>query len=138
MLPFAVSDDVLRYIWEGKVLVNGFDPYVLSPESTVLTHLVGDNWAGINHKDWTAIYGPVALMIFKIMSQIQASPEFFKLIFIAFDMAVLYVLYKILILKGQSLKSLIFYAVNPLILVAFAGEAHLDVLQVFSSFYVHF
>ena len=130
MLPVMVSDDVFRYIWEGRVLAAGFDPYILSPDSSALSHLMNQYWDGINHKDWTAIYGPAALLVFSILSKISATPEFFKLFFVACDLAVLFVLYSFLKMKGLQLRSLLFYAINPLIMISFAGEAHLDSLQI--------
>ena len=128
---FPVSDDVYRYIWEGRIQNLGFDPYILNPNSTELESFRNEFWAGINHKEWSAIYGPVALYLFKIISFISPGPAAFKLTFVLLDLATLAFLVLILKKKGHHPGSLVLYAFNPLVIMAFAGEAHLDSLQMF-------
>ena len=137
-INFPVSDDVFRYIWEGRMQNLGFDPYVLNPNSAELESFRNELWAGINHKEWTAIYGPVSLSLFQVVSFFSPTPLAFKIIFITLDLLTLFTLMLILKKKGLHPGSLVLYAFNPLIIMAFAGEAHLDSLQmllVIASYY---
>ncbi|MCM8525641.1 MAG: glycosyltransferase, partial [Lentisphaeraceae bacterium] len=130
-IDFQVSDDVYRYIWEGRIQNAGFDPYILSPDSAQLEGMRDELWSGINHKDWSAIYGPAALILFKVIAFFSPAVEAFKLAFVLLDLATLGMLYLILKKKGHHPGSLVLYAFNPLVILAFAGEAHLDSLQMF-------
>ena len=130
-INYQVSDDVFRYIWEGRVQNAGYDPYILSPASAELESLRNGLWEGINHKEWSAIYGPTALLLFKFISFFSTAIIAFKAVFILLDLATMLVLYFILKKKGHSYGSLALYAFNPLVIMAFAGEAHLDSLQMF-------
>ena len=130
-MNYQVSDDVFRYIWEGRIQNLGFDPYIFSPDSIQLESYRDGLWEGINHKEWSAIYGPIALLLFKIIAFISPTVLAFKVAFVLLDLATLVVLYLILKKKGHHLGSLALYAFNPLVIMAFAGEAHLDSLQMF-------
>jgi hypothetical protein len=59
MIP---SDDLARYIWEGKVLSEGYSPYSYPPESGELIQYRDDEiYPQINHKDRPAIYPPLGV-----------------------------------------------------------------------------
>ena len=137
-MNFPVSDDVFRYIWEGRIQSLGFDPYILSPNSAELEGFRNELWTGINHKEWSAIYGPLALYLFKFVAMISPTVLAFKVTFVLLDLATLFTLMLILKKKGHHPGSLVLYAFNPLVIMAFAGEAHLDSLQmllVIASYY---
>ena len=137
-ISYQVSDDVYRYIWEGGVQNAGFDPYVHSPDSALLIDYRNNLWDGINHKEWSAIYGPVALLLFKLLAFISPTIIAFKTCFILLDLLTMGFLILILKKKEHHPGSLALYAFNPLIIMAFAGEGHLDSLQmllVVSSYY---
>ena len=56
----AQSDDLYRYIWEGRVQTAGRNPYRLPPEATEFSDLRDADWASVNHKEYSAIYPPLA------------------------------------------------------------------------------
>ena len=126
---FPETDDIYRYIWEGRVQNAGYDPYVLAPNAEILESMRDSTWQGINHKEWSAIYGPFALLVFKAVTAINTSIEFMKGTFIFLDLATLAVLIMILMHKVRHPGALALYAFNPLVLMAFAGEGHVDSLQ---------
>ncbi len=41
MLPAvpSLSDDIYRYIWEGRVVSEGLNPFALAPDAPALAHL---------------------------------------------------------------------------------------------------
>ncbi len=131
LLPFQVSDDVNRYLWEGKVLASGINPYTTAPDNENLSELRGNYWKGINHKQMTAIYPPGMLYAFSAMSSISYNHTFFKFIFILFDMGILVIVLLLLSHRGQDLRYAVLYGLNPITLLSFAGQAHLDSVMVF-------
>ncbi len=78
--PPVFSDDVYRYVWDGRVLVSGTNPYRFSPDSTELVQLRNENWRGINHRSLRTIYPPAAQLVFAAASFICPRPLAFKLL----------------------------------------------------------
>ena len=134
-LPYPVGGDVFRYVWEGYVQTQDFNPYLYAPTSPVFTDLVrGDIlaiWQQVNHPEISAAYPPFSLLLFRMLASVMPSPFFFKVMMTGFDIGVMVVLALMLNRLGFSPSRLILYAANPLVLVFTAGEGHLDVVQVF-------
>lgn len=55
-----LSDDVWRYVWEGRVWLAGFHPFVLPPDAPELAGLRDEGWARVNHRSVSSIYPPLA------------------------------------------------------------------------------
>jgi rSAM/selenodomain-associated transferase 2 len=130
-LAFPASFDVNRYVWEGYVLNHGFNPYIHPPDDPILKPLLNEVWDGINHKDATACYPPLAMLLFRLSALIDPNPLVFKAVMILFDMGTICALSLILGSRGVLMGRLSLYALNPLVLVFIAGEGHLDAVQVF-------
>jgi rSAM/selenodomain-associated transferase 2 len=130
---FPVSNDVYRYIWEGFIQNQGFNPYRVAPNDPLLTGLIqGDMatiWQQINHKDLSAAYPPLTMLFFRTLSAISPSPILFKLSMVGFDLVTIGAL--ILIVQWRKIPPvhLFWYVANPFVLVYVAGEAHLDIVQ---------
>jgi len=119
----APGDDIFRYVWEGRVLMAGFNPYLNSPDAPVLEMLHGGTWEAVQHKSFTAIYPPLAEWIFALLSGILPAPGFFKFVFAAADLVVVAML-----ARAFGKPSAILYAWNPLVIYSFAGGGHYDCL----------
>jgi rSAM/selenodomain-associated transferase 2 len=130
MLPLDTSDDVHRYVWEGRVLSAGHDPYLLPPDHETLVPLRDAHWDRLNNRHMTAIYPPGMLLVFRGMAAFTDSPDAFKRLFAAADVACVALLLSILGRLGRKPAWALLYALNPVVLLAFAGEGHLDVLMI--------
>ncbi len=132
-IDFPVSNDMYRYIWEGYIQHFGFNPYRVSPDHPSLSHLAqGDMaavWQQINHRDLSAAYPPLAMLLFRGLAAVSTSPVVFKGAFIVFDLVTLAALIGIVRQKSIPTAHLFWYAANPLVLVYVAGEGHLDSIQ---------
>lgn len=131
LFPFPPGDDLNRYIWEGKIQNQGFNPYALAPEAPELAHLRDANWKGINHKDMSAIYPPLAQLLFRGLAAASEDPKCFKLAFALLDLGTVLVLLALAGSYGMEARHVLLYALNPLVLLYTTGEAHLDILYVF-------
>jgi hypothetical protein len=134
----SLSDDVYRYLWDGKVQLVGINPYLLPPASEELLSLRDELWTQINHKDVSTIYPPLSQILFRLIC--SASPTVFamKAIFTIFDCAIILLLAAILRARNEDPRRLLLYAWNPLPVVEIAGSGHLDTFGVFlllSAFY---
>jgi len=130
---FPVSNDVYRYIWEGFIQNQGFNPYQVAPNDPLLAGLIqGDMaaiWQQINHKDLSAAYPPLMMLLFRTLSAISPSPILFKIAMMGFDLMTIGALVLIVQWRKIPPAHLLWYAANPLVLVYVAGEAHLDIVQ---------
>ncbi len=129
-------DDMYRYIWEGKILGLGFNPFQLSPDSPALAHFRDSNWALINHPNLPTLYPPVAEAIFALLARIHPTEWLFKSAFIAFDVASCLML-RLIILNHEAANAatrsriLAIYFLNPLLVLEIAGRGHFDSLPIF-------
>jgi rSAM/selenodomain-associated transferase 2 len=134
-IPYPPGNDIFRSIWEGHVQNHGINPYLVPPDSPSLDHLAQGRLDvirdGVNHAWLTAAYPPAALLLFRLMAWFSPSVFFFKAVFVLFDLGVMVVLMRLLAARGLPASRMLFYAANPLVIVFIAGQAHLDVLQVF-------
>ncbi len=117
--------DIYRYVWEGKLLLGGWNPYLHAPDSPLLETLRDGVWADVQHKTFSAIYPPLAEWIFAAMAAIWAAPIFFRIIFLLTDVAVVALLTR----RFGMTRSLV-YAWNPLVIYSFAGGGHYDAIFV--------
>jgi hypothetical protein len=55
--PSVLSKDMYRYIWDGRVQQNGFNPYQHPPEAAELKELRDNNvYPSINRKSYPTLY----------------------------------------------------------------------------------
>jgi len=64
------ENDHFRYLWEGKVFISGFNPYLHAPDSVELAHIpfIGKEFIGF--KTLTSIYPPLALIWFGLGAEL--------------------------------------------------------------------
>jgi alpha-1,6-mannosyltransferase len=128
--PPSLSDDVYRYVWEGSIQIEGFNPYRVAPQSEILKNYRNTTWERVNNKDVPAIYPPLMQIFNALTFFLFRSVWGFKLIFIALDFWILRTLFLLLQANQKNPLQIIVYAWNPLIVVEIAGSGHHDVLVV--------
>ena len=140
MAGFPTSDDVNRYLWEGKLLLEGESPYATVADDPTLEKFRDTYWEGMNHKDKKTAYPPLALAVFAGLNLISYHPWIYKFFFGLMDLATLGVLMRILLRRRLPIRNSLIYALSPLTILTFSGEAHFDSLFIFltlSSLYLY-
>ena len=127
-LPLTLSDDALRYLWDGRVALAGFNPYALPPAAPELAPLRDDLWRRLPHTDVPTVYPPLAIAAFSIASRLPFPLLAWKTLAAAADLgacALLLALARRLKLpEGRT----VWYAWNPLVALEVAGMGHVDAL----------
>lgn len=126
----ALSDDIYRYVWDGRVTSHGINPYSYSPDSPALAFLRDRLWEGINHKHMKTPYPPLAQATLALAY--WGSPDNLKPLQVAAaatDVLVIATLLALLRLRGLPGQRVLVYAWNPLTFVQFAHSAHNDPLM---------
>jgi hypothetical protein len=124
----VLSDDVYRYVWDGRVQHAGINPYRYAPGAPELAFLRDEGFAGINNKDIPTIYPPLMQQTFFLATAVSESVVWMKAVFVLFDLVLIAVLAKLLeALRMNPLRALV-YAWSPLAVVEIGGSGHNDVL----------
>lgn len=127
----AMSTDIYRYVWEGRVILDGHNPFAITPGDSSLAHLRDENFARINHPRMETIYPPVAQGVFALGALFTNTVAALKLLFIVFDIAVVLVLIALLRARGQPSTLAIVYAWSPLVIFETAHSGHMDAVGIF-------
>ena len=128
-----LSDDIFRYVWDGRVQHAGINPYLYAPEEPELAFLRDGherNFAGINNKDIPTVYPPFMQMAFFAATAVSTSVGWMKLFFVLADLALVLVLMQLLGTLGLNPVRALIYAWSPLVVVEVAGSGHNDALAV--------
>ena len=131
-LPPNLSHDSWRYLWDARVTLHGYSPYVYPPnDKAFLTLQDPVIYANSRYRDAPTIYPPGAQAVFLLSYLLAPSNLFFlKGIFIAFDLVTCGALALHLVRKGLDPRRIIIYAWCPLPIIEFAIQGHVDVITV--------
>lgn len=123
----SLSDDVYRYLWDGRVAASGSNPYLLTPDDESLAGLRDDLWTKTGHREIATVYPPLALGTFAAVAVLPEPLLAYKLGLAAVDLAGCVLLLALARRRGSGLLALA-YVWNPLLVVEGAGMGHVDVL----------
>lgn len=128
----APSDDVNRYVWEGKIVASGRSPYE-APADDPRWLSDRDLWyQGMNHLSETTVYPPLMQLAGAALVRVRESTVVFKLFALLFDLVICGLLIAYWAKSGRSQGTLAaFWIVNPVPVISFAGEAHFDSAMIF-------
>lgn len=129
LLPVTptLSDDIYRYLWEGRVLAAGQDPYRLTPLAPELDALRDQAvFPRINHPELASVYPPLALAGFALVAKLSATLWAMKIWILLHDLALVWLLVYWVRGRGLDATAAIAYAWCPLALAEFAGSGHHD------------
>lgn len=129
-LPPGLSHDSWRYLWDARVTLHGFSPYVYAPGAKTLAPLQNTIlYTNSRFRNVPTIYPPGAQAIY-LFSYILAPANlyFLKGIFLVFDMVTCLALTVLLGRKGIDRRRVILYAWCPLPIIEFAIQGHVDVI----------
>jgi hypothetical protein len=124
------SDDVPRYVWEGRILLEGYNPFAIPPDDPRLVPFRDETYPRINHKDMPAIYPPLAQYVFMLLSTLTRRVEGYRLFLLLVECVAVACMFRWVKALGLPRGRVIVYALNPLAVVGIAGHGHLDSLQV--------
>jgi alpha-1,6-mannosyltransferase len=126
------DDDIYRYLWDGKVLAHGINPFVYPPAADELAGLRDASWLKIGYPEIRTIYPPLAQYLFAIAYFIGLRTVVgLKTLFTAFDVANMVVIASLLSRVGRPRTWALIYAWSPLAAKEFANSGHLEPVMLF-------
>jgi len=130
--PPYLSDDIYRYVWDGRVQGAAINPYKYVPSDPALAHLRDTAiYPKINRRDFApTIYPPAAQVIYFLTTRISTSITWMKTVMVGFEAITLVVLILLLSSFKVPVQRVLLYAWHPLIVWEFAGSGHVDAAMI--------
>jgi alpha-1,6-mannosyltransferase len=130
--PPYLSDDIYRYLWDGRVQAAGINPYRYIPADESLAHLRDEKiYPNINRRDYAhTMYPPAAEAVFLLITRFSGSVTWMKAAMVAFEAIAVWALVQLLISFGFARQRVLIYAWHPLAVWEFAGSGHVDALAI--------
>ncbi len=124
------SDDMYRYIWDGKVQDAGINPYSLAPDDPELAPLHSDRLPErVNHPTMKTVYFPLTQWVFYLCYQVSGEEVWaIKAVLVLAEGALVWILWVSAGALGISRTSLLLFALSPLAILQFSLDGHVDAL----------
>ncbi|NCO63444.1 MAG: mannosyltransferase [Flavobacteriales bacterium] len=138
-----LSQDFYRFIWDGRMIIQGFNPYLYTPESFILkasypifqAQELYDGMGVLNGSHFTN-YPPLNQLCFIIAGlfagkSILGSAIMLRLIIIIADFGTLYFGKKLLEKLNIPVNHIFWYLLNPFIIIELTGNLHFEGVMIF-------
>ncbi len=130
--PPTLSDDVYRFIWDGRLMNAGVNPYTYPVNSPVLDQFDSPQRAMVNHNWMASPYLPAVQILFAVVYQLAPdSPLAFQVAAVLLDLLTGWLVIDLLRRLGLPRTRALIYLWNPLIVVESSHGAHVaDALMI--------
>ena len=138
-----LSQDFYRFIWDGRMIFEGFNPYLSLPETFIQqgiepinnAKLLYENMGELNGSHYTN-YPPLNQLNFFLgalfsNNSILGTIVVFRLQIILADLGILYFGSKLLELLYINKKNIFWYVLNPFIIIEMTGNLHFEPVMLF-------
>ena len=130
-LPPELSPDAWRYLWDARVMLHGYSPYLYAPANKVLVPLWNSVFYNARYRQSPTEYPPGAEIFFLLGSLLNpTSLVGLKTLFVLLDLVTCGALAVLLVRKGLDARRVVIYAWCPLPIVEFAMVGHSDVIAI--------
>ena len=132
-MPLAIprvgaDNDMVRYMWDGRLQHNGVNPYAYKPvDPAVAAYHTDETRRMPSRRDLTP-YPAAAQWFFRLVVTIDDSPRTMKFALVLCDLLTIGVLLRWLPAIGLSPWLALVYAWNPLVILEVAHSGHIDAL----------
>ena len=139
--PPLLSDDVYRFVWDGRLILAGVNPFEYLPRAYVdgtlpaVPGLTAELFARLNSPDYFTIYPPLAQAVFTFAvwcfpDDVLAAGRVMKGVLLLAELSTLWFLVQILRQLRLPPRRVLLYALNPLVLIEIMGNLHFEGLMV--------
>ena len=138
-----LSQDFYRFIWDGRLLWNGYNPYLTLPVDWMTQGVLPIAEAETLYKGMGPMnaghytnYPPVSQFIFGIAALIDQSSItnamiVIRTLLIIADIGTLWIGYKLLLTLNLPAKRIFLFVLNPFIVIELTGNLHFEGVMVF-------
>jgi len=125
-----LSDDVYRYVWEGKLVSHHMNPFTVTPQEMQGSGLADDAiYPKINHPWLPTIYPPLSQYLFAFAYQLGGDSLFgFKLLAFLFELLTAFMIIRFVRELHLPRWTALVYLFCPLVFIEFIISSHVDIL----------
>ena len=144
MLVFVMpnlSDDIYRFIWDGRLIINGISPFAELPsyyiDNEITLNGIDKNlFNQLNSPNYFTVYPPVPQSVFAWASfvfpkNVWGSMVVMKSVLLLFEAGTFFLLLKLLKHFSLPRKNVLLYALNPLIILDTFANVHFEIVMIF-------
>ena len=136
-----LSDDIYRFVWDGRLIVNGINPFEQLPAyymqaGNEVRGLNQELFNQLNSPKYFTIYPPVAQGVFALAAytfreSINHGALLIKAFLLLCEIGTILLLPSLLRKLQLPVKNALFYALNPLVIIEVVGNLHFEGAMVF-------
>jgi alpha-1,6-mannosyltransferase len=138
----ALSDDYFRFVWDGRLLLAGENPYLYLPAYYVgegapaLAGITPDLFHQLNSQAYYSVYPPVLQAVFWLAAafspdSLMGSVIVMRLVILAAEAGSILLLLRLLHRMALPDRYVHLYALNPLVIMELTGNLHMEALLIF-------
>ena len=145
LLLFALpqlSDDVYRFVWDGRLLAHGYNPYLYQPNQLLNTPVAATCGLDesvlrlLNSPSYFTVYPPVNQALFGLAAWL--SPEslsgnviWLRIPIVVCEAGSLWLMVKLLRWLNMHPNLALLYGLNPLVILELTGNVHAESIMIF-------
>jgi len=124
--PVGADSDMVRYVWDGRVQLLGYNPYLVLPADPAMAATHTDETRNMPSARARTPYPPGAQLFFRLVVGLHDSSIAMKLALLVCDLMTIVVLWRWLVITGRNEWLALVYAWNPLVILEIAYSGHID------------
>ncbi|MEO8794207.1 MAG: hypothetical protein ABI390_02005, partial [Daejeonella sp.] len=141
-----LSDDIYRFLWDGRIQQLGFNPFDYKPSEFLNIYsdaFLQELFPRLNSADYYSVYPQFLQTIFKFTVQLSkqnifAAAIILKTIILFFEAGSVYLLIQLLKINRLNPKLLFIYLLNPLVIIELTGNIHFEAIMIFGMLFFAF
>ncbi|MFN3849314.1 MAG: hypothetical protein ACK4NY_07795 [Spirosomataceae bacterium] len=138
----ALSDDFYRFVFDGRLLAAGINPYLILPSEFIQTadyqKIIGDLviYQKLNSPNYYTVYPPLNQAIFGVSAWLSqgnllANVILLRAFIFTAEIGNIWLISKLLRRFGLDSSNVNIYAFNPLVILELTGNLHFEAIMIF-------
>ena len=135
-----LSDDVYRFIWDGRLAANGINPFSYLPGEILqmppVKGITTELFMKLNSPNYYTVYPPVLQGIFWVTAKlfplnIFSAIVFLKVLIVTVEIGNFFLLMRIIKKLFLPKHQCLLYILNPLVIIELTGNVHFEGVMIF-------
>ena len=137
-----LSDDVYRFVWDGRLLAHGFNPYLSLPAQILPTPVAAiagldpTLFGLLNSPNYFTVYPPLNQAIFGLAAWLAPHSLFWNVIWLRIPILLaeggtLWLMVRLLRRLNKNPNLALWYGLNPLVILELTGNLHFEAIMLF-------
>ena len=132
-----LSDDIYRFIWDGRLLANGISPFATPPidyitnQSLPFPGMDISLYSLLNSPEYFTVYPPLSQLVFWVAALLSPHDLFgsilvIRILILIAETGNIFLIAKLLKHYQLPSKNVLLYALNPLVIIELTGNLHFE------------